>query len=199
VHWDDTSLGAGNATIDDPGGPLTPCPCVCTINVTGCNTLNLPGATVSLSGVPGTVTTDASGNATFTVLPGTYDITVSYPTRFNTTTFPSLGISCTSPRSVDMSTHVAAGYTCSNCCALPLANTLHVTSTCGATVTLTRHTFNWNDGSTFFFGDCSIQPGASLGAGCIDPLTNYYPGVVCPPALTLTYAIIGGNTVTITE
>jgi hypothetical protein len=202
------SAGWRTLTISDPS-PGSRC-CFVYFNITGCNGSALPGATVSVwtnstkTTLLATGTTDGSGNVDLNIATAggtTLYYEVSAP-RFTTAAVTTGTFTCgqyndLTPLTVALSP--AAGYTCTSCCNLPLANTLHVTSTCGATVTLTRHTFNWNDGSTFFFDDCSIQPGASLGAGCIDPMTNYYPGGVCPPALNLTYTIIGGNTVTITE
>jgi hypothetical protein len=92
----------------------------------------------------------------------------------------------------------ASGYRCASCCHEPLANTLHASSTCGGGGILTWNGFNWTDLSTHFFTDCSLQPGNSMGPGCIDPLTNYPGSGPCPPALSLTF-FIGANTITVTE
>lgn len=144
-----------------------PCHC-CTGNTTftarGCGKptgLVLPGVTVSVDQPSGTVvasgTTDSSGIFRFDVnLSSGYFITVS-KSRFVTQTLVSETSSNRTP-SITLAPDTAS-YHCSQCCADPLTNTLHVSSTCGS------FTITWSATYTAWVG-CVACSGGTIDNNC---------------------------------
>lgn len=101
-----------------------------TVTVTGCNSLSLPGASVSISPGAATGTTNGSGVATVTpstgILPGTSVTATVSKSRFTTDTVTFSG--CTASKGLSPT----ASYICIPGCADPLALTLNGTDPLGS-------------------------------------------------------------------
>lgn len=157
----------------DPCGCSGVSTCHCTIQVLGCSGMPLPGVVVSLSGVMGTVTTDASGNAVFNVAAGTYDVSVSGAIRFDDTTFAAQTLACGATTIVRMFPYVSAGYVCAIVgCVYPLKKVLNFTSSAFGSTTIT-----WNPVSGLYEGTI---PGYT-GAGCLCAASTQDIGITFSP------------------
>lgn len=112
-----------------------------TLTIQGCNGYIIPGATVTMASTAGysqTHTVDGGGHVVFTSVPATcaYTVTLSHP-RWLDKVFTNYGGSCGDITDTLRFATEAAGYTCAQCSAYPIKNTLIATDANG-THTLTR-------------------------------------------------------------
>lgn len=135
--------------------------CVVTFTVYGMFGLPAPSVTVTIGST--SQDTDSNGQVTFTLEPGTYTYTVTSP-RFTTYTGSvTVNNDCTATGNTS---HLspASGYSPMNGCALPVANTLHVTDSVFGSYTLTHSGSDWVTNIAGASGggycSCASQPGA---------------------------------------
>lgn len=113
-------------------------------NVKGCNSVNLPGATVNIKSgatVVATTTTDASGNysVTWAGTGGSFTVEVNGGSRFNLFTRSTTVPGCNGTKTENFGLGAATGYHCDSCGGpYPIADTLTLTPPAPfSTVTLT--------------------------------------------------------------
>lgn len=113
-------------------------------NVKGCNSVNLPGATVNIKSgatVVATTTTDASGNysVTWAGTGGSFTVEVNGGPRFNLFTRSTTVPGCNGTKTENFGLGAATGYHCDSCGGpYPIADTLTLTPPAPfSTVTLT--------------------------------------------------------------
>jgi len=158
-------------SVRDPAVSFSSCnnPAQLTVNVQGCNALNLSGATVtaSLTGQPNVVgTTDGGGNATL-LLPatGTWTITTT-SSRFGTDTSSKTVTGNGQILTLAVVLTPTSSYVCVSGCAQPLSKTLKLTD---PNNTITPLTLTYDAVSTTWIG-CYVKSAVvcqqNVGLGC---------------------------------
>ncbi len=126
----DVTLSSGGITGADLDGHVSETPPTgtgtLTVTVTGCNSLPLPGATVTATLGPSSIsgTTDAAGVVTLTLGAGTWSVISSLGPRFANSTPSSQTITSGGTTSLAVTMAPAVGYACIGGCVLPLKETI---------------------------------------------------------------------------
>lgn len=153
-----TVLGVTDFYLDD--FTATNCATAATINISGCNGLPLPWASVAVvvSGVTiASGTTDGFGNFSFTGGAASATVTISAP-RFDTLTSPGQYLPDAAVTSFSLTQ--SAGYECIPTCGYPEPDALHATHPVFGAVA-----YNW-DGSLWVGTKAYSYPGHVGGSTC---------------------------------
>lgn len=141
-------------------------PCNVTFHATGCNGLDLAGATVTVwtdatkTTLIATGTTNASGNFTADVgSPGSkyWEVSRSRFTTASQTVYVYCGGTYTQSVSPD-----TASYQCYFTCAVPISKTLHLTDSVVGSITLNWVTTDWQGSVSYVFPGCASCPPGTI-------------------------------------
>jgi hypothetical protein len=136
------------------------------VDVSGCNSIVLPGATVTVTNgaYSNSGTSDGSGVVVFTDAPtsGTTTVTTSM-SRFNSDVQTTGALACFT-RTITAALGPASGYYCFNPCAIPLPATLNLTDSRYGAITLTWNAINsrWEGSQTVAFAGDGTCPAATV-------------------------------------